>query len=75
MFYDLFLFTVLHVYFFFGLDLPALLIAIAMACFCGLPEFTSFLMLSEIIFLLEPDFKGINHSDLLVSRIVPYLSS
>jgi hypothetical protein len=46
-----------------------------MACFCGLPEFTSFLMLSEIIFLLEPDFKGINHSDLLVSRIVPYLSS
>jgi hypothetical protein len=31
----------------------------AIACFCGLPDFISALMLAETIFLLEPFFIGI----------------
>ena len=43
------------------LDIPALDIAIATACFCGLPAAISFFMLEETTFLLDPDFNGINH--------------
>jgi hypothetical protein len=38
--------------------LPALLKEIAMACFRGLPDFISFRMFEEIVFLLFPDLRG-----------------
>jgi hypothetical protein len=38
---------------------PALLRAMAIACFCGLPAFISALMLAEIVFLDDPFFSGI----------------
>jgi hypothetical protein len=44
---------------FFFLDLPALLKAIAIACFAGFPAFRSVAMFSDMTFLLDPDFKGI----------------
>lgn len=46
-------------YFFLPLLLPALLRAIATACFCGFPCFISVLIFCEITFLLEPFFSGI----------------
>lgn len=45
------------VYFF--LLFPALLMAIATACFWGLPACISFLILEEMVFCEEPDFKGV----------------
>jgi hypothetical protein len=39
--------------------LPAFLIAIAIACFCGLPCFISVPILAEIVFLELPRFNGI----------------
>jgi hypothetical protein len=50
------------------LDMPALRIAIATACFCGLPCFTSVLILEEITLLDLPDFNGIT---LLLSFDLP----
>jgi len=44
---------------FFFLLLPALLSAIAMACFCGLPAAISVFMLAEITFFEEPFLRGI----------------
>jgi hypothetical protein len=49
-------------YFFVGLLLPALLNAMATACFCGFPAFISVLMLLEMVLLLEPFFYGISFS-------------
>ena len=42
-----------------GNDLPALDIAIATACFCGLPSLTNVLMLEDTAFSDLPDFSGI----------------
>jgi len=41
-----------------GLAIPALLIAIATACFCGFPCFISVRILDEIVFCDLPDFNG-----------------
>jgi len=40
-------------------DFPALLRAIATACFCGLPASTSRLMFCEMVFFEEPFLSGI----------------
>jgi len=40
------------------LDIPALDMAIATACFLGFPAAISVLMLEDTVFLLEPDFNG-----------------
>jgi hypothetical protein len=42
-------------------DLPALLMAIATACFCGLPAAISVLIFLEIVFLEEPFFSGMTY--------------
>jgi hypothetical protein len=43
----------------FGLLLPAVLKAIATACFCGLPDFISDLMLDEMVLAEYPFLSGI----------------
>jgi len=43
------------------LDLPAFLMAIAIAFFCGLPACISLRMFSDITFFDVPFFSGITH--------------
>lgn len=45
-------------HFFFFFDFPALLIAMATACFCGLPAWTSVEIFSLITFFDLPDLRG-----------------
>jgi len=45
--------------FFYLRDLPALLRAMAIACFLGLPAFISVRMLDDTVFLDEPRLSGI----------------
>ena len=58
--------------YFFFFFLPALDIAIATACFWGLPASTSVRIFELIVFLLDPDLSGINTSKLKFNATYAY---
>lgn len=60
-------------HFFFLLDLPATLNAMATACFCGFPSAISVLIFSLIVSFDDPFFNGINYPpEFLLCSCVPH---
>jgi len=50
------------IFIYFFLLFPAFFIAMAMLCFCGLPDLTNSAIFFERTFLLFPFFKGISNT-------------